>query len=247
VVSPCSRSTFVLRRGASSAAGRALSIPQRRVADAGRSARSMAAAPLARGVDAQASSALGARPGREVLTTVLPRVVSSAAMEAGMAGVGTGAGDRRASRRGPAPDHGGPPAFVRPRARGHAGRGLQDRSRALVAAAAAAGQRSSAESRVQEALGKAEACGAGNRLAPHRTPAAQQGGRGGAAFRSRRVPGFGRAGRELNRRAAEAGRRLRVLVQVKLAEEKAKSGVAPAEAPASSRRSRACRTWISPG
>ena len=37
---------------------------------------------------------------------------------------------------------------------------------------------------------------------------------------------------ELDRRAAEAGRRLRVLVQVKVGDEPTKSGVLPAEAPA---------------
>jgi len=101
-----------------------------------------------------------------------------------------------------------------------------------IAAAVAAGQRVFGENRVQEALGKAESCGPG--LAWHLI-GHLQGNKAKAALRlfdvveSLDSPGLAV---ELDRRAGEAGRRLRVLVQVKLAEESAKSGVAQPDAPA---------------
>ena len=102
----------------------------------------------------------------------------------------------------------------------------------LVAAAVAAGQRVFGENRVQEALGKAAACGPG--LAWHLIGHLQS-NKAKAAVRffdvveSLDSPGLAA---ELDRRAGEQGRRLRVLVQVKLAEEAGKSGVAQREAPA---------------
>ncbi len=102
----------------------------------------------------------------------------------------------------------------------------------LVAAAAAAGQRVFGENRVQEALGKAEACGPG--LAWHLIGHLQRNKARVAArlfdvVESLDSPALAL---ELDRRAGEEGRRLRVLVQVKLAEEATKSGVAQREAPA---------------
>jgi len=101
----------------------------------------------------------------------------------------------------------------------------------LVAAAAAAGQRVFGENRVQEALGKAEACGPG--IAWHLIGHLQR-NKARAAVRlfdvveSLDSPGLAA---ELDRRAGEEGKRLRVLVQVKLAEEATKSGVPHREAP----------------
>jgi len=101
----------------------------------------------------------------------------------------------------------------------------------LVAAAVAAGQRVFGENKVQEALGKAEACGPG--LAWHLIGHLQR-NKAKAAVRlfdvveSLDSPALAF---ELDRRAEEGGRRLRVLVQVKLAEEATKSGVAYRDAP----------------
>ena len=101
----------------------------------------------------------------------------------------------------------------------------------VVAAAAAAGQRVFGENRVQEALGKAEACGPG--ISWHLIGHLQR-NKAKAAVRlfdvieSLDSPGLAA---ELDRRAGEEGRRLRVLVQVKLAEEATKGGVAQPEAP----------------
>lgn len=103
---------------------------------------------------------------------------------------------------------------------------------AAVAQAVAAGQRHFGENRVQEALGKAAGCGPGIvwHLIGH-----LQSNKARAAVRLFEViesldsPTLAR---ELDRRAGEEGRRLRVLVQVKLAEEATKSGVAPRDAPA---------------
>ena len=84
---------------------------------------------------------------------------------------------------------------------------------------------------MQEALGKAEACGPG--IAWHLIGHLQS-NKAKAAVRlfdvveSLDSPGLAV---ELDRRAGEEGRRLRVLVQVKLAEEVTKSGVAQREAP----------------
>ncbi len=100
-----------------------------------------------------------------------------------------------------------------------------------VAAAVAAGQRVFGENRVQEALGKAEACGAG--IAWHLIGHLQS-NKARAAVRLFDVvesvdsPALAI---ELDRRAREEGKRLRVLVQVKLAEEATKSGIAQGEAP----------------
>ena len=100
-----------------------------------------------------------------------------------------------------------------------------------VKAAVAAGQLIFGENRVQEALGKAEACGPG--LSWHLTGHLQRNkARAAARFfdvveslDSRELAA------ELDRRAGEAGRRLRVLVQVKIGDEQTKSGVAPEDAP----------------
>ena len=102
---------------------------------------------------------------------------------------------------------------------------------AVVAAAAAAGQRVFGENRVQEALGKAEACGPGLswHLIGH-----LQGNKAKAAVTIfdvvESLDSLDLAG-NLDRRAGEAGRRLRVLVQVKVADEATKSGIAPRDAP----------------
>jgi pyridoxal phosphate enzyme (YggS family) len=100
-----------------------------------------------------------------------------------------------------------------------------------VAAATAAGQRVFGENRVQEALEKAGACGPG--LAWHLIGHLQSNKAKAAArifdvVESLDSPGLAL---ELDRRAGEAGKRLRVLVQVNLAGEAAKSGVGPASAP----------------
>jgi hypothetical protein len=101
----------------------------------------------------------------------------------------------------------------------------------VVAAAAAAGQRVFGENRVQEALGKVEACGTGivwhliGHLQRNKTKAAVR-----LFDVIESLDSLGLA-TELDRRAGEEGRRLRVLVQVKLAEEATKSGIAHREAP----------------
>lgn len=103
---------------------------------------------------------------------------------------------------------------------------------AVVAAAAAAGQRVFGENRVQEALGKAEACGPG--LVWHLVGHLQSNKTRAAARLFELVESLDSTAlaRELDRRAGEEGRRLRVLVQVKLGEEATKSGVAERDAPA---------------
>jgi hypothetical protein len=102
----------------------------------------------------------------------------------------------------------------------------------LVAAAVAAGQRVFGESRVQEALGKAEACGPG--IAWHLIGHLQRNKARAAARLFDLVESLDSIdlAADLDRRAAETGRRLRVLVQIKLGDEATKSGVAPREAPA---------------
>lgn len=104
-------------------------------------------------------------------------------------------------------------------------------SKEVVAAAAAAGQRVFGENRVQEALGKAESCGPG--IAWHLIGHLQRNKAKAAArlfdvVESLDSPGLAA---ELDRRAGEEGKRLRVLVQVKMAEEATKSGVEHNEAP----------------
>ena len=101
----------------------------------------------------------------------------------------------------------------------------------LVAAAVAAGQRVFGENRVQEALGKAKVCGPGIEwhLIGH-----LQGNKAKAAVRLFAVVeslDSSDLAVELDRRSGEEGRRLRVLVQVKLAAEATKSGVTSREAP----------------
>jgi len=102
---------------------------------------------------------------------------------------------------------------------------------AFVAAAVAAGQRVFGENRVQEALGKSALCGPG--VAWHLIGHLQSNKAKPAAQLFAVVQSVDSTGiaRELDRRAGEAGRRLRVLVQVKLAAEATKSGVALQEAP----------------
>jgi len=102
----------------------------------------------------------------------------------------------------------------------------------LVAAAAAAGQRVFGENRVQEALGKVEVCGPG--LAWHLIGHLQRNKVKMAARLFDVVESLDSPvlALELNRRAGEEGRRLRVLVQVKLVEEATKSGIAQRDAPA---------------
>lgn len=100
-----------------------------------------------------------------------------------------------------------------------------------VAAAVAAGQRAFGENRVQEALAKAEACGPGplwhliGRLQRNKAKAAA---RHFAVVES--VDSLDLAA-ELDRRAGDAGRRLPVLIQVKLGGEATKSGVEVRAAP----------------
>jgi len=101
----------------------------------------------------------------------------------------------------------------------------------FVAAAAAAGQLVFGENRVQEALGKAEVCGPG--ISWHLIGHLQRNKARAAArlfdvIESLDSPGLAA---ELDRRAGDEGRRVRVLVQVKLAEEATKSGIAQQEAP----------------
>ena len=102
----------------------------------------------------------------------------------------------------------------------------------VVAAAAAAGQQVFGENRVQEALLKVAACGPG--LAWHLIGHLQSNKAKVAVRLFDVVESLDSAGLalELDRRAGEAGRRLRVLVQVKVAEEATKSGVSHREAPA---------------
>lgn len=104
-------------------------------------------------------------------------------------------------------------------------------SAAGVAAAAAAGQRVFGENRVQEALGKAAASGSG--VAWHLIGHLQRNKAKAAVRLFDVVESLDSTGlaAELDRRAGEEGRRLRVLVQVKLAEEATKSGVGHREAP----------------
>ena len=102
----------------------------------------------------------------------------------------------------------------------------------VVAAACAAGQRVFAENRVQEALGKAAACGPG--IAWHlighlQSNKAKVAVRLFDVIESLDSPGLAA---ELDRRAGDEGKRLRVLVQVKLAAEATKSGIAHEDAPA---------------
>jgi hypothetical protein len=102
----------------------------------------------------------------------------------------------------------------------------------VVAAAIAAGQRVFGESRVQEALGKAEACGGG--IAWHLIGHLQRNKSKAAVRLFDVVESLDslESAADLDRRAGEQGRRLIVLVQVKLAEEPTKSGVAAHDAPA---------------
>jgi PLP dependent protein len=101
----------------------------------------------------------------------------------------------------------------------------------VVAAAVAAGQRIFGESRVQEAIAKAEACGRG--LAWHLIGHLQRNKSKAAALLFDVVESLDSLdlAADLDRRAGEVGRRLRVLVQVKVAEEPTKSGIAVHEAP----------------
>jgi pyridoxal phosphate enzyme (YggS family) len=102
----------------------------------------------------------------------------------------------------------------------------------LVLAAAAAGQRVFGENRVQEAHGKAAACGPGivwhliGHLQRNKAKAAVR------LFEVLESLDSPVLAAELDRRAAEEQRRPRVLVQVKLAEEATKSGIGEQEAPA---------------
>ena len=103
---------------------------------------------------------------------------------------------------------------------------------AAVAAAVAAGQRVFGENRVQEAVAKAAACGPGPvwHLIGHlQRNKAKEAARLFDVVES--LDSSELAG-DLDRRAREAGRRLRVLVQVKLGGEATKSGVVPEAAPA---------------
>jgi hypothetical protein len=103
---------------------------------------------------------------------------------------------------------------------------------AAVAAAVAAGQRVFGENRVQEAVAKAGACGPG--AAWHLIGHLQRNKVKAAASLFEVVESLDSLALavELDRRSAEAGRRLRVLVQVKVGDEPTKSGVVPAAAPA---------------
>ena len=100
-----------------------------------------------------------------------------------------------------------------------------------VRAAAAAGQRVFGENRVQEARGKIEALGPGYgwHLIGHlqRNKAKLAAG----LFDLVETLDSVELARDLDRRAREAGRRIRVLVQVMLVGEESKNGVAPREAP----------------
>lgn len=102
---------------------------------------------------------------------------------------------------------------------------------AVVQAAVAAGQRVFGENRVQEALAKAPAAGPDTRW--HLVGHLQRNKSRAAAGLFTVVESLDSAelAEALDRHAGELGRRLRVLVQVKLAAEAAKSGVTPEEAP----------------
>lgn len=101
----------------------------------------------------------------------------------------------------------------------------------LVRAAAAAGQTVFGENRVQEALAKAPIVGPG--VSWHLIGHLQRNKAKAAAGLFAVVESLDSVelAEELDRRAGEQGRRLRVLVQVKLSEEATKSGVAPEAAP----------------
>ena len=103
---------------------------------------------------------------------------------------------------------------------------------AAVAAAMAAGQQVFGENRVQEALAKASACGPG--AAWHLIGHLQRNKARQAARLFDLVESLDSTelAAELDRRAQEAGRRLRVLVQVNVGDEPTKSGVSPEEGPA---------------
>jgi pyridoxal phosphate enzyme (YggS family) len=102
----------------------------------------------------------------------------------------------------------------------------------VVTAAIAAGQKVFGENRVQEAVAKAAACGPG--AAWHLIGHLQRNKARPAADLFAVVESLDslELAAELDRRAAEGARRLRVLIQVKLGEEPTKSGVKPQEAPA---------------
>jgi hypothetical protein len=101
----------------------------------------------------------------------------------------------------------------------------------VIAAAAAAGQRVFGENRVQEALAKAEVGGRG--LAWHLLGHLQRNKAKAAARFFDAVESLDSLAlaADLDARAGEAGRRPRVLVQVKVAGEPTKSGIAPEAAP----------------
>ena len=99
-----------------------------------------------------------------------------------------------------------------------------------VRAAIDAGATDIGENYVQEAQAKRAAVGDGASLAPHRSPAAQQGGARGRDLRlhpDRRQRGAGRGAVAQRRRP---GRTLRVLVEVRLGGEATKNGIEPAGA-----------------
>lgn len=100
-----------------------------------------------------------------------------------------------------------------------------------VLAAVAAGQLVFGENRVQEALGKAAACGPGvswhmiGRLQRNKAKVAAR------LFDVVQSLDSPELAVDLDRRAGEVGRRLRVLVQVKVGDEPTKGGIAPEDAP----------------
>lgn len=100
-----------------------------------------------------------------------------------------------------------------------------------VAAAVGAGQRVFGENRVQEAAGKAEALGPG--IAWHLVGHLQSNKAKAAArlFAVVETLDSPELAADLDRRAAAEGRRLRVLLQVKVGGEATKSGVAAEQAP----------------
>lgn len=101
----------------------------------------------------------------------------------------------------------------------------------IVASAAAAGQQVFGENRVQEALEKARVSGPGltwHLIGHLQSNKAKAAARLFDVVESLDSPALAR---ELDRRAGEQGRCLRVLVQVKLAEETGKSGIALQQAP----------------
>jgi hypothetical protein len=101
----------------------------------------------------------------------------------------------------------------------------------VVTAAVAAGQRVFGENRVQEAVAKAPACGPG--VSWHLIGHLQRNKAKPAAGLFDVVESLDSAelAADLDRRAQEAGRRLRVLIQVKLGAEPTKSGVSPEGVP----------------